>query len=64
MNQMPISEGYIYPKFNIQPHYNRLIVYIHKIRKVFQLRMVFQTQVSISLVILVIIGIQDLYISK
>ena len=62
MNQMPISECYL-PKFNIQPHYHRLIVYIHEVRMVFQLRMVFQTQVPISLVILVI-GIQDLYTSK
>ena len=28
MNQMPISEC----KFNIQPHYHRLIVHMHKIR--------------------------------
>ena len=62
MNQMPISECYL-SKFNIQPHYHRLIVYIHKVRWVFQLRRVFQTQVPISLVILVI-GIQDLYTSK
>ena len=62
MNQMPISECYL-SKFNIQPHYHRLIVYIHKVRWVFQLRSVFQTQVPISLVILVI-GIQDLYTSK
>ena len=26
MKQMPISECYL-PKFNIQPHYHRLIVY-------------------------------------
>ena len=62
MNQMPILECYL-SKFNIQPHYHRLIVYIHKVRWVFQLRSVFQTQVPISLVILVI-GIQDLYTSK
>jgi hypothetical protein len=31
MNQMPISEYYL-PKFNIQPHYHWLIVYIHKVR--------------------------------
>ena len=62
MNQMPISECYL-SKFNIKPHYHRLIVYIHKVRWVFQLRSVFQTQVPISLVILVI-GIQDLYTSK
>jgi hypothetical protein len=59
MNQMPISECYS-PKFNIQSHYHRLIVYIHKVR---QLRMVFQTQMPISLVTLVI-GIQDLYYIK
>ena len=62
MNQMPISECYL-SKFNIQPHYHRLIVYIHKVSKVFQLRRVFQIQMPISLVILVI-GIQDLYTSK
>ena len=28
MNQMPISECYL-SKFNMQPHYHRLIVYIH-----------------------------------
>ncbi len=64
MNQMPISECYL-PKCNIQPHYHKLIVrmyiYIHEVR--YSLRMVFQTQVLISLVI-VVIGIQDLYISK
>ena len=59
MNQIPVSECYL-PKFNIQPHYHSLIAYIHKVRWVFQLRMVFQTQMPISL----IIGIQDLYISK
>ena len=58
MDQMPISECYL-SKFNIQPHYHRLIVYIHKVR------WVFQTQVPISLVILVIdIHVQDLYTSK
>ena len=62
MNQMPISECYLF-KFNIQPHYHRLIVYIHKVSKAFQLRRVFQIQMPISLVILVI-GIQDLYTSK
>jgi hypothetical protein len=31
MNQIPISECYL-PKFNIQPHYHWLIVYIHKFR--------------------------------
>ena len=31
MNQMPISECYL-SKFNIKPHYHRLIVYIHKVR--------------------------------
>ena len=32
-------------KFNIQPHYHKLIVYIHEVKWVFQLRLVFQTLV-------------------
>ena len=54
MNQMPISECYqFYPNSTyMKPHY-----------QVFRLRMVFQTQVPISLVLFVI-GIKDLYISK
>ena len=64
MNQMPISECYL-SKFNMQLHYHRLIVYIHKVRWVFQLRRVFQIQVPISLsLVILVIGIQDLYTSK
>ena len=45
---MTISECYL-PKFNIQPHYHKLIVYMQKVRQVFQLRMVFQTQIHIPI---------------
>ena len=58
MNQMPISECYL-PKFNIQPHYHKLIVYMQKVRQVFQT----QIHIPISLVTLVI-GTQDLYMTK
>ena len=62
MNKMPISECYS-PKFNIQPHYHRLIVYIHKVRSGISTQNGISNSGAYSLVILVI-GIQDLYISK
>ena len=58
-----ISESCL-PKFNIQPHYYKLVVYIHEVRWVVQLRMVFQTQMPISLNITLAISIQDLYMTK
>ena len=49
MNQLPILECYL-PKFNIQPHYHRLIYSIHTQSQI-EFRMVFPSQVPISLVI-------------
>ena len=66
MNQIPISECYL-SKFNIQPHYHRLIVYLHKQERMTQSQIGISTQKGISnsgAYFTCSTGIQDLYTSK